>query len=153
MTQRIRDYLAVIFAIFKRDVLRIVKKPIVLIVVLGACALPSAYAWFCTSANWDPYSNTKNLSVAIASDDAGADIPEMGSMNVGIMLVDELEKLPVMKWETYSSSEEAIDSVYSGKCYAAIVVPKDFTKDLASALSTDFEQPKLQYYVNEKISP
>lgn len=51
MIHRALGYLSVVFAIFKRDLLRIVRNPIALILIIGACALPSAYAWYCTATN------------------------------------------------------------------------------------------------------
>lgn len=38
----------------------------------------------------------------------------------------------------------------SGKYYAAIVIPDNFSESLLSILSGDIKQPKLDYYINEK---
>ena len=38
----------------------------------------------------------------------------------------------------------------SGKYYAAIVIPKDFSESLLSILSGKLKQPELDYYLNEK---
>ncbi len=40
--------------------------------------------------------------------------------------------------------------VRSGKYYAAIVIPDNFSESLLSILSGDIKQPKLDYYINEK---
>lgn len=58
--------------IFKRDCMRLLRNPVAMLVVIGVCILPSLYAWFNIAANMDPYSNTKGIKVAIASNDAGA---------------------------------------------------------------------------------
>ena len=42
-----------------------------MIVILGITVIPTLYAWFNISASWDPYGNTGNLKVAVASSDEG----------------------------------------------------------------------------------
>ena len=45
---------------------------------------------------------------------------------------------------------KAKSGVRSGKYYAAIVIPEDFSESLLSILSGDLKQPQLDYYINEK---
>ncbi len=45
-----------------------------------------------------------------------------------------------------------MSQVESGKAYAAIVIPKDFSNDLAGVVTGGKDKPTLQYYVNEKAS-
>ena len=42
-----------------------------LVVLFGIVVVPSFYAWFNIAGSWDPYGNTKNLAVAVASSDKG----------------------------------------------------------------------------------
>ena len=58
-----------VFAIFLRDVKRILKNPVALVVTLGVAIIPSLYAWCNILANWDPYANTGNIQVAVANED------------------------------------------------------------------------------------
>ena len=60
-----------ILRIFKKDVIRIHKNVIALIVIMGITIVPCLYAWFNIAGSWDPYSNTGNLKVAVASVDDG----------------------------------------------------------------------------------
>lgn len=60
------------FRVFGRDVSRLVRNPVAVVVVLGACLMPSLYAWYCIAANWDPYQNTDVIKVAVANLDEGA---------------------------------------------------------------------------------
>ncbi len=152
MAHRMLNYLSVIFAIFKRDLLRIVSNPIALVLIIGACALPSAYAWYCTATNWDPYQNTQGIRIAVSNEDQGANTPETGQINIGNEVVDELKNNHELGWSFYDTSDEAIQSVYSGECYAAIVIPSNFSADFTSILSGDFHEPQIDYYLNEKIS-
>ena len=60
-----------IWTIFTRDIRKIRTNVIALIVVLGVTVVPCLYAWFNIAASWDPYGNTGNLKVAVASVDEG----------------------------------------------------------------------------------
>lgn len=52
-----------VFRIFWRDLKRILRNPVAVIVTLGVCVIPSLYAWFNILANWDPYESTQDLSL------------------------------------------------------------------------------------------
>lgn len=134
--------------IFKRDCKRLLRNPVAMLVVIGVCILPSLYAWFNIAANMDPYSNTKGIKVAIASNDTGACSDEL-SLNAGASLIEQLEKNDSLGW-TFLDEDAAIEGVKSGKYYAAIVIPEDFSESLLSIISGKPQNPVLDYYVNEK---
>lgn len=134
--------------IFKRDCKRLLRNPVAMLVVIGVCILPSLYAWFNIGANMDPYSNTKGIKVAIASNDTGACSDEL-SLNAGASLIEQLEKNDSLGW-TFVDEDAAIEGVKSGKYYAAIVIPEDFSESLLSIISGKPQNPVLDYYVNEK---
>ncbi len=140
------------FAIFKRDLKRLLCNPVALVITIGVCAIPSLYAWYNVVANWDPYGNTQNIKIAVASDDAGTSDDLVGDLNAGDKVIDKLKDNKQLGWTFVDSSNEAKEGVESGEYYAAIVIPKDFSEDLLSFLSGDFQQPKFTYYVNEKRS-
>lgn len=139
--------------IFTRDLIRILKNPIAIIVTIGVCIIPSLYAWFNIAANWDPYKNTQTMPVAVVSEDTGAEVGDQGYLNAGSMVIDKLKDNTQLQWTFVSSKEEALEGVSAGTYYAAIILPKDFTSDLASVLSGNLEKAPVQYYVNEKINP
>ena len=139
--------------IFTRDLIRILKNPIAIIVTIGVCIIPSLYAWFNIAANWDPYKNTQTMPVAVVSEDIGAEVGDQGYLNAGSMVIDKLKDNTQLQWTFVSSKEEALEGVSAGTYYAAIILPKDFTSDLASVLSGNLKKAPVQYYVNEKINP
>lgn len=139
--------------IFTRDLIRILKNPIAIIVTIGVCIIPSLYAWFNIAANWDPYKNTQTMPVAVVSEDTGAEVGDQGYLNAGSMVIDKLKDNTQLQWTFVSSKEEALEGVSAGTYYAAIILPKNFTSDLASVLSGNLEKAPVQYYVNEKINP
>lgn len=137
-----------IFSIFRLDLKSITKNLIVFVVVIGITILPALYAWFNIAANWDPYSNTSDLSFAVCSEDKGYKYKAL-SLNAGNNVIDSLKQNDKMGWE-FVDREEAVDGVKNGKYYAAIIIPKNFSENLLSITTGDFNQAKLEYYVNEK---
>ncbi|WP_058985762.1 YhgE/Pip domain-containing protein [Hugonella massiliensis] len=138
-------------SVFWRDVKRIVKNPFALGVILGMCVLPAAYAWYCIEANWDPYKLTANMHIPVVNNDAGAQVDGMGEVNVGDQIVDQLQQNDAFTWE-FVSEDEAREGVESGKYYAAFIIPENFSSDLAGVLDGRTDNPKIEYFVNEKYS-
>lgn len=122
--------------------------PAAALVMVGVCILPSLYAWFNIAANMDPYGNTQNVKVAIANCDTGSHTDSM-DLNAGATIVQNLKENHQLGW-TFVDESKAKSGVRSGKYYAAIVIPKDFSESLLSILSGDLKQPQLDYYINEK---
>lgn len=139
-----------IWQIFKRDVLRIRQNVIAMIVIMGVTVVPCLYAWFNIAGSWDPYSNTGNLKVAVASVDDGYEgslIPIR--LNLGDQVLSSLRENTQMDW-VFTSEENAVSGVQSGEYYAAIVIPKDFSSKMMSIFSEDIQKPNIVYYSNAK---
>ena len=130
---------------------RIFKNPISAFLVVALIVLPSLYAWFNIKALWDPYGNTEELPVAIYSDDAGASFQDT-DVKIGDEVIDTLHDNHQLGWKFVKSEKALTEGVKSGKYYAGIYIPKDFSKDLMSFTSGEIKKPKLDYYFNEKIN-
>ena len=139
-----------VLAIFRRDLWRILRNPVALVVTIGVAVLPSLYAWFNIMALWDPYSNVKNLPVAVVSMDRGAQSAQTGRINAGRSVIQELRGNDSLGWKFMDDDQRAIDEVHSGKCYAAIIIPERFSADLVGIVEGTGSRPALNYYVNEK---
>ena len=100
---------------------------------------------------WDPYANTGSIKVAVVNEDKGADSNYTGKINIGQEVVDELHSDHELDWQ-FVSKDEAMDGVYSSEYYAALIFPENFSEDFISVFSGNFTQPKIEYYVNEKLS-
>lgn len=139
-----------IFLIFKNDVMKIHKNVIAMIVIMGITVIPTLYAWFNISASWDPYGNTGELKLAVASDDEGYTGELIAvKINMGDQILSSLHKNNQFNW-VFTDSKSAQKGVKSGKYYAAIVIPKDFSQKMMSVFSSTTEHPDLTYYQNEK---
>ncbi|MBR3317913.1 MAG: YhgE/Pip domain-containing protein [Atopobiaceae bacterium] len=139
-----------IFAILKHDISQVHRNAIALLIIMGLAIMPSFYAWFNIAGGWDPYGNSGQVKVALANSDEGVE----GSIlpfhiNVGERVVTSLTGSTKIGY-VVTEEDEAIDGVRSGKYYAAVVIPKNFSANLLSVLTKTPEHPQLEYYVNEK---
>ena len=149
-----------IWRIYRRDLLRILRNPVAVVVTLGVAIIPSLYAWFNILANWDPYSATGNLQVAVANEDRGTSNELVGKINAGDQVVSELKDNHQLGWRFVDSEDDAISGVETGRYYAAIVLPKNFSESLVDSVTGDStgnstgdsnsKHPQIRYYVNEK---
>ena len=138
-------------SILARDLKRLLRSPVALLVTLGVCLIPSAYAWLNILANWDPYENTGTVPVAVVAEDVGADVPGLGEVNAGQMIQERLEQNHQLAW-TFVDEQEALEGVDAGRYYAAFVIPADFTSTLAGVVEGDAQPARVSYYVNEKVN-
>lgn len=140
-----------IWRIFRADWQRISASVVAVVVIMGLCLIPCLYAWFNIFSNWDPYGPdaTSNIRVAVTSEDEGYELLGL-KLNIGSMVLDGLKSNNQMGWDFVDSREEALEGVRSGKYYAALIVPSDFTGDFVSILDTDLQHPQIEYYENEK---
>ncbi len=115
-------------------------------IALGLCVIPSLYAWFNIYSNWDPYANTGNIRIAIVNHDEG-DAEE--GVNMGNNILENLRENKKIGW-TETDDADAMEGVYSGKYYAAVIIDKNFTDSMLHAFSSTNENPTIRYYENEK---
>lgn len=139
--------------IVKTDAKRLTGSVVGLVVMIGLCVLPCLYAWFNIFSNWDPYGpeSTSRIPVAVASEDRGTTLLGL-ELNVGDMLLEGLAANDQLGWVFTDSRQEAVARVEQGDCYAALVVPEDFSAGILSFLSLEFEHPRILYYENGKIN-
>ena len=139
-----------IWKIFQRDLQQIQKNVIAMIVIIGITVVPCLYAWFNIAASWDPYENTGNLKVAVASVDEGYEgsiIPI--KLTLGDQVLSALRENTQLEW-VFTTKSKAMKGVKSGKYYAAIVIPEDFSRNMMSVFTSDIQKPEITYYSNAK---
>lgn len=137
--------------IFLADWKRISKNVVAVVVVIGLAILPALYAWFNILSNWDPYGQeaTSRIKVAVASADNGAMVDGI-SINMGQNIIDALQTNNTIGWVFEDDTEAAVNGVYAGDYYAALIMPEDFSEKMTSFLTEDMSHPQIEYYTNQK---
>lgn len=136
------------FKIFFSDIKSLSRHFFAVLVVIAIMIIPALYAWVNIYANSDPYGNTGNISVAVASDDQGYE-----GQNMGESVLEGLKDNKSINWVFTGSTDKAIKGVESGKYYAAIVIGENFSRnmyDLKSALTDD--ESTVTYCKNAKTN-
>ena len=137
--------------LFILDWKRIFKNPIAIFLVVALMFIPSLYAWFNIKALWDPYANTSQLPIAVYSDDRTEKFQDK-SINIGDEVLKNLKENKQLGWKFVDSKQELDKGVKSGKYYAGIYLPEDFSKNLLSFTTGDIQKSKIVYSINEKIN-
>lgn len=121
-----------------------------LIIAIGLCFIPSFYAWFNIYSNQDPYANTGNIAIAVASEDRGFQTEDGTTVNMGNAVIEQLKENDSIGWKFLDSSEEAVAGVESGDYYAAVIINERFSESMFSIFTEGLENPTITYYENEK---
>lgn len=138
-----------IIKIFLSDVRGLMKNFFALVIAIGLCIIPSLYAWFNIYSNWDPYANTSSVQIAVATEDKDYTLSDGSVVNMGDEVVDELKENDTIGW-VFTDKDQALDGVYSGKYYAAVVIGEDFTSNMYESVTNGFQGSSITYYENEK---
>lgn len=138
-----------IFRIFIDDFKRLIKNKIAIGITLGVIFIPGIYAWLNIDSNWDPYGNTEHIPIAVVNEDQGTTI--LGEdINIGQEVEQTLRQNHNMKW-IFTDEANALASVEKGDYYAAMIIPKGFSADLSTIVSSgELKKPTFDFYVNNK---
>ncbi|MFC0414784.1 YhgE/Pip family protein [Cytobacillus solani] len=137
-----------IWGIYSNDLKKTSTNWVAAILVGGLILLPSLYAWFNIQASIDPYGNTKNILVGVVNEDKGAEI-NGAQINAGEEIVKELKNNKDLGWR-FVDKNSGMEKVLSGDYFATIIIPREFSKDLATIVNDKQQQAKIEYYENDK---
>ena len=139
-----------IWTIFKTDIRTLSRCFFACVVVVAIALLPSLYAWLNIYSNWDPYGNTGGISIAVASLDEGYTNEDGTYENKGDDVVADLREATSINWVIVDTEEEAKGGVESGDYYAAVVIDKQFSRNMYRMLTDWTGKPAITYYENAK---
>ena len=139
-----------IWTVFKTDIRSLSKCFFACVVVVAIALLPSLYAWLNIYSNWDPYGNTGGISIAVASLDEGYTNEDGTYENKGDDVVADLREATSINWVIVDTEEEAKGGVESGDYYAAVVIDKQFSRNMFRMLTDWTGKPAITYYENAK---
>lgn len=114
------------------------------------CFIPAIYAAVFLKGMWDPYNHLDQIPVAVVNEDEGAQ-DQSGTVKIGNQVVQQLKDNKTFKWE-FVDDDSATNGLRDAKYYMTITIPKDFTKNALSALSTDAKPAVLTYKTNAALS-
>ncbi len=133
------------WTIFVNDLKHLCANTVTTIILVGLILLPSLFTWYNIMACWNVFDNTNSLKIAVASADEGYE-SELFPMevNIGEKVISELRGNDQIDW-IFTSEDDAIEGTKSGAYYAAIVIPKEFSKDMLTFYSDNGKKAQLIY--------
>ena len=137
--------------IIVHDFKRLTSSVVALVILMGIIVGPCLFAWFNSLSNDDPFKpqSTGRIPVAVVSEDEGTEMIGM-NINVGEKFIDAVNGNDMIGWDILKNKEKAIEGVYAGDYYAAVIVPEDFSENVLSFSKGEMKHPKIIFYENEK---
>lgn len=142
-----------VFTIFKNDFRALTRHFLAFLIILAILFLPALYAWFNIYAFWDPYGKTKDVNIAVVCNDRDYMDEDGKIINIGNRLVEELKADKNIGYVFLDDADKAVDDLYAGKYYAAVIIEPDFTYNMYNFLNEDMFSPTINFYQNEKTNP
>ncbi len=127
---------------------KLMKMMIRIAVIAAIIIIPLLYSYFYLGAFWDPYSRLDNLPVAVVNEDEGTFI-HGEQRNIGQEMCNRLEESSELKF-VFTDETDAKSGTEGDSYYAMIVIPENFSSDIASASSDRKQIAKITYSANEK---
>lgn len=142
-----------VFTIFKNDFRALTRHLLAFLIILAILFLPALYAWFNIYAFWDPYGKTKDVNIAVVCNDRDYMDEDGKIINIGNQLVEQLKADKKIGYVFLDDADKAVDDLYAGKYYAAVIIEPDFTYNMYNFLNEDMFSPTINFYQNEKTNP
>lgn len=141
-----RDALSVV----KNDFSKVRRSVMATCLLLFLIIIPLLFTWFNVLAAWDPFGNTKDLKIAVASEDEGytSDFFPI-EVNAGDQVLSQLRANEQMDW-VITNPSDAIEGTKSGEYYASIILPSTFSDDMLTFYADGSQPAQIALHTNEK---
>lgn len=141
-----RDALSVV----KNDFSKVRRSVMATCLLLFLIIIPLLFTWFNVLAAWDPFGNTKDLKIAVASEDDGytSDFFPI-EVNAGDQVLSQLRANEQMDW-VITNPSDAIEGTKSGEYYASIILPSTFSDDMLTFYADGSQPAQIALHTNEK---
>ena len=103
------------------------------LVLLAMSCIPLLYGALYLYGNWDAYGNVNGIVGALVVEDEGATDSEGQQVNTGADVKKNLLDAGTFDWRQVQTRSEAVEGVENGTYDFAMVIPKDFSRNLQSA--------------------
>lgn len=104
----------------------------VLVLIAMSC-IPLLYGALYLYGNWDAYGHVNGIVGALVVEDEGATDSSGQQVNTGADVKKNLLDADTFDWRQVPTREEAVDGVEKGTYDFALVIPKNFSRNLQSA--------------------
>ena len=137
-------------SVVKNDFSKVRRSVMATCMLLFLIIIPLLFTWFNVLAAWDPFGNTKDLKIAVASEDDGytSDFFPI-EVNAGDQVLSQLRANEQMDW-VITNPSDAIEGTKSGEYYASIILPSTFSDDMLTFYADGSQPAQIALHTNEK---
>ena len=121
--------------------------PMILLVLISILLLPAFYSFTYLRGFWNPYQQMGKVPVAFVNMDQPV-TKDGHTVDIGKSVEASLKNNHNVKWE-FVNYNEAKAGVEGKKYYAMVVIPKDFSYDVANAMTNGFKKPVIDATINQ----
>ena len=104
-----------------------------ILVLIAMSCIPLLYGALYLYGNWDAYGHVNGIVGALVVEDEGATDSSGQQVNTGAEVKKNLLDAGTFDWRQVPTREEAVDGVEKGTYDFALVIPKNFSRNLQSA--------------------
>ena len=123
------------------------KKLWMLVILISIILVPAFYGFTYLKSYWNNQVSINQVPIAVVNED----IPytkDGKTFDVGNTVVNNLKTNTTLDWN-FVDYKEAEKGLYGSKYYAMIVIPKNFSQEIADATTNGFKKPQIDFYQNE----
>lgn len=132
--------------VLKQDLKRIFTNELTFVVIFMMLILPTIFAVFTIKANQTTIHSTKKIKMALINRDKGG-IIDNTQVNIGDKIASYISQEEGINWEIVSY-EDALSGALTGRYYGKVIIPEDFTENVASLNTENRVFPKVLYDIN-----
>ncbi|MGL5415841.1 MAG: YhgE/Pip family protein [Clostridium sp.] len=123
------------------------KKIWLLLILLGILLIPAFYGGMYLKSYWNDDTSYNKVPIAVVNLDTPY-TKDGTTYNIGQEVENNLKTNTTLGWK-FVNYNEAKEGLYGTKYYAMLVIPKNFSKDIANATTDGFKKPQIEFYQNE----
>lgn len=136
------------FRLAANEIRRLASARLPRLALLALMLIPTLYGGLYLYANADPYANFSHVPAAVVSDDVGTTLSTGERLQVGDKVVTQIVQSRSFDWHEVTR-DEALAGVQSGTYDFALLLPRDFSADLASASTSSPRRAVIELETND----
>lgn len=123
------------------------KKVWLIIILVSILFIPSFYGFMYLKSYWNNGNTLNQVPIAVVNLDQSY-TKDGKSYDIGQSIVNNLKTNHSLGWK-FVDYKDGESGLYGDKYYAMLVIPKNFSEEVANAPTDGFKKPEIEFYQNQ----
>lgn len=123
------------------------KKLWLLVILISIILVPSFYGFTYLKSYWNNSTTINQVPIAVVNLDQPY-TKDGKTYNIGSSVISNLKTNKTLDWK-FVNYDEGKNGLYGTKYYAMLVIPKNFSQEVANASTDGFKKPQIDFYQNQ----